>query len=515
MSCIDKLKAIFDSRYETKKNADGVLIKVFKDFSDEIALTLRLDELNLKSKESVGQGGRALVPIVRIFSESIAPNAKSGLYVTYLFSADGKSTYLTLNQGTTDTDELSRKKLKETIQNTIRTDYFDKTTKTESGKIEYNESAIFSKKYEADNLPKEEIFVQDLKEMVLIYQIFIFKDEFKKSPFKSDFEHRFVKSLIAKSFVILAGNSGTGKTKTSLDFAKWLGLIIDNTKNYLLVPVGADWTDNTNILGFYNPVLKQYEPTQVLKFILAANKNSQTPFFLIFDEMNLSHVERYFSDFLSAMESGEEIILYKRIDKEESEIPEKLTIPNNLFVVGTVNIDETTYMFSPKVLDRANVIEFIPNQEDVLSLIEKDNVKSEIVLAPKGTAQAFFELVKGVRNRKNLNEKIDSKKAKEILTKVYEILKNTDFEFAFRTAKEIRLYLNAAFEIDDNFNLEHVIDEQVLQKILPKIHGNRKEIKKVLEDLNKICDEEGLTKSKTKILKMLEKLDSVQYASFM
>ena len=73
--------------------------------------------------------------------------------------------------------------------------------------------------------------------------------------------------------------------------------------------------------------------------------------------MNLSHVERYFADFLSALESGEKIPLHKNI---VSEIEQEMKLPNNLMVVGTVNVDETTYMFSPKVLDRANVIEF-PN----------------------------------------------------------------------------------------------------------------------------------------------------------
>lgn len=88
--------------------------------------------------------------------------------------------------------------------------------------------------------------------------------------------------------------------------------------------------------------------------------------------MNLSHVERYFSDFLSAMESDEEIPLYKKpFHKENGEecedvIPEKLRLPKNLFVTGTVNIDETTYMFSPKVLDRSNVVEFNPQKTDVV-----------------------------------------------------------------------------------------------------------------------------------------------------
>lgn len=136
----------------------------------------------------------------------------------------------------------------------------------------------------------------------------------------------------------------------------------------LIVPVGADWTDNTKMFGFYNPLEEKYVSTPALDFILQAIKNPEIPYFLILDEMNLSHVERYFSDFLSAMESDEEIPLYrlskdKEIDEEQSEeIPEKIKLPKNLFVTGTVNIDETTYMFSPKVLDRSNVVEYKPEK---------------------------------------------------------------------------------------------------------------------------------------------------------
>ena len=93
-----------------------------------------------------------------------------------------------------------------------------------------------------------------------------------------------------------------------------------------------------------------YQSTPAYELIKNAEDDSENPYFLILDEMNLSHVERYFADFLSAIESGEEIPLYGNNDK--------LTLPDNLFIIGTVNVDETTYMFSPKVLDRANTIEF-------------------------------------------------------------------------------------------------------------------------------------------------------------
>ena len=115
------------------------------------------------------------------------------------------------------------------------------------------------------------------------------------------------------------------------------------------MPVGADWTNREPLLGFPN-ALSEGEYTHpdngVLKLIIEANKNADRPYFLILDEMNLSHVERYFADFLSVMESNEEIPLYAE-GIVDNGVPSKLRVPANLFIIGTVNIDETTNMFSP------------------------------------------------------------------------------------------------------------------------------------------------------------------------
>ena len=124
----------------------------------------------------------------------------------------------------------------------------------------------------------------------------------------------------------------------------------------------------------------------LLDLILESSKieNSNKPYFLILDEMNLSHVERYFADFLSAMESNELISLHKSDDENYKDdvviVPKSIELPNNLFVIGTVNIDETTYMFSPKVLDRANVIEFatIPVKNYMLNDLNQAELKGNI-----------------------------------------------------------------------------------------------------------------------------------------
>ena len=118
--------------------------------------------------------------------------------------------------------------------------------------------------------------------------------------------------------------------------------------------------------------------------------------------MNLSHVERYFSDFLSHMETNGDdnlIVLdgYENED-EEGNTSANLTYPKNLFVIGTVNIDETTYMFSPKVLDRANVIEFKPDRNDVLAWFSTTEDTAEAAVAAPGIAQSFLSLAEEIQS---------------------------------------------------------------------------------------------------------------------
>lgn len=344
---------------------------------------------------------------------------------------------------------------------------------------------------------------------------------------RNAYHKRFIPSLISKQFVILTGNSGTGKTRIATELATYLGKV-DNEKtvdgkanivNKLIVPVGADWTDNTRILGFYNPLEKEYQSTPILDFILLAQKNPNIPFFLILDEMNLSYVERYFSDFLSAMESGEPIPLYKKSVEDNSVIPESIVLPENLFVTGTVNIDETTYMFSPKVLDRANVIEFKPEMNDVLENLISDSSSDKEETAEPGVAEGFMELANKIRSGNVPVElKDELEKLKSVLKSIYEILEKSGFEFAYRTAKEIRLYTVASYETCEDksqFNINPVIDQQIVQKILPKIHGNKKQIGNLLSELkDELEKQEGFELSRAKVSSMIDKLEKYQYASF-
>lgn len=372
--------------------------------------------------------------------------------------------------------------------------------------------------------------VLEIKEESGEYYLYFLKKEFLleelPNSFDSSFSRRYITSLLAKPFVILTGNSGTGKTRISKQFAEYLEVIdINGEKNWLIVPVGADWTDNARVLGFYNPLadngVGKYEKTGIIKLIERANDNPEIPYFLILDEMNLSHVERYFSDFLSHMETPDnpfELDGYRNKD-DEDESTGKLPYPENLFVIGTVNIDETTYMFSPKVLDRANVVEFKPDKEDVLNMFSSASQEIKITPAKAGVAEAFLRLAKEIRSGKSRVDERQMAEVRNVFTAIYDITEKNGYEFAYRTVREIKQYISAACELSGQWadaEIYRAIDEQILQKVLPKIHGNRKEIGTMLDELEAVCKQNGkeLELSRRKIEQMKGKLAAVQYASF-
>jgi EVE domain len=198
---------------------------------------------------------------------------------------------------------------------------------------------------------------------------------------------RLLASLLTRPFVILTGLSGSGKSQLALKLGQWFG-----KEQYSVVAVRPDWTGPEAMLGYEDllqPPPRPWVVGEVLKISLRAAANPDRPYLLLLDEMNLAHVERYFADFLSGMESDEPVIpnLAEGEDSWRLADPKqpKLRVPRNLFVVGTVNVDETTYMFSPKVLDRANTIEFRVRSEDLSHAGGKPGDIKEADLAPLAT----------------------------------------------------------------------------------------------------------------------------------
>ena len=303
---------------------------------------------------------------------------------------------------------------------------------------------------------------------------------------------RFAFSLMAKRFLILSGLAGSGKTQLALAFAK--ALVEDKEKQMCMVSVGADWTNREPLLGYPNALRpgEYIKPENgVLDLLIEANKpcNATKPFFLILDEMNMSYVERYFADFLSAMESHEPIALWKDCNNESdscvNDVPEKIVLPDNLFIIGTINVDETTYMFSPKVLDRANVIEFkisISEMEEFLGGIRQVDCSS-ICSKAAGMGADFVKLA----NSKEFgNEQVATDTLKAFFTE----LKSVNAEFGYRSATEIFRFISQAHKNDDTaekMRETEILDAAILQKLLPKLHGSRKKLEPALKGLWGLC----------------------------
>ena len=250
--------------------------------------------------------------------------------------------------------------------------------------------------------------------------------------------------------------------------------------------MGADWTNREPLLGFQNALdTSQYvEPENgALDVIIHAMKNPELPHFLILDEMNLSHVERYFADFLSVMESDKTISLYAE-GTVNNGVPNKLPLPNNLFIIGTVNIDETTYMFSPKVLDRANTIEFRVFKEDIQQFFDNYKPVNMGLLESKGSSMAE-DFLENAKNKENNPENLDDVK-KSLLT-FFDQLKKVGAEFGYRSASEIIRLINQLSIMDPVLNIDEKIDIAIMQKLLPKLHGSRRKLCPVLEILGKFC----------------------------
>jgi YD repeat-containing protein len=292
--------------------------------------------------------------------------------------------------------------------------------------------------------------------------------------------------------------------------------------------VRPDWRDSKALLGYYNPLTEGYESTPLLEFLLQAardyeqNGSNAQPYFVILDEMNLAHVEYYFADFLSVLESGrddngwtkEALRLHSFSqplhDQDGNEIPSALRLPPNLYIIGTVNIDETTYMFSPKVLDRAFTLEFrevdfgnyppkgtdkswTPEQteelrQNILEDLRNGGKFCAVVASKKEISQALEAL-------KKLKTSGDARDMKEALNNLNRTLQPYDLHFGYRVLDEIALFVQNATQAPDDvvgkldekeeMAKDRALDYAVLMKVLPKFHGPRQKLEKPLREVLK------------------------------
>lgn len=294
----------------------------------------------------------------------------------------------------------------------------------------------------------------------------------KGFSYDNDLIENFYLSLKSKPFVILAGTSGTGKTKLVKLFSEAIGA------RYKLVSVRPDWSDSTDLFGHTN-LHGEFVKGAITEYVKEAQTHQDYPYFLCLDEMNLARVEYYLSDFLSLIETrkwenGKVITEPIELDQAAEKDFKGLYLPENLYIIGTVNMDETTFPFSKKVLDRANTIEFsyvdlVPDFDD-----------SEEKVYPVPQNNAFLKTA-------YLNLKADIKsEQKDIVVKVCDelqainkILQEANSHVGYRVRDEIVFYIlnNESAELLSN---KDALDNEIMQKILPRIQGSSNGVKELL-----------------------------------
>lgn len=282
----------------------------------------------------------------------------------------------------------------------------------------------------------------------------------------------FYLSLKSKPFVILAGTSGTGKTRLVKLFAEAIGA------DYFLVPVRPDWSDGSDLFGHFD-LSGHFIEGPICPAFEAAVNNPDRPVLICLDEMNLARVEYYLSDFLSVIESRE-----KQPDgsiKTVGIAQYAEGIPSNIYIVGTVNMDETTFPFSKKVLDRANTIEF--NYVDLAPTFDAASPDTSPIKMKNTMLRAeYLVLVRDCFSDQQYVQDVCDE-----LKKINEILKKANAHVGYRVRDEIVFYILNNRKAENLLLEDEAMDNEILQKILPRIQGSSVAIKDMLVDLFKYC----------------------------
>lgn len=468
---------------------------------------------------SIGQGNWAAVPWLAIMNKDITTSTQRGYYIVYLFSEDMERLYLTIAQGVTKTDKEELDKIKEEIREQIHMSQKVKKNDeiflgTSSKAIGYANSTAAYIAYDVNKMPNESELVEDLEEMLRYYEGFIaYKEKGTKYEVmygrkavhldqQSIIDHvssyiqskgffyekkdliNFFLSLKTKPFVILSGISGTGKTKIVQWFAESLGATEEN-RQFTLIPVRPDWSDSSDLLGYVN-LQGEFQERPLIKVLENADANPNRPYFVVLDEMNLARVEYYFSDFLSVIESRKwkdgKIVTSPVLP--ESITNKHITIPSNVYIIGTVNMDETTHPLSKKVLDRANTIEFNTVNLDYFNFLMDMEEKEAEIVSNSSLETEYLHLKECFKENEDLVRNISN-----VLIKINKILESVGAQVGYRIRDEICFYM-AYNEQGKLLSFDEALDYQIYQKILPRLAGSDGRTEEVLKQLYVLCANE-------------------------
>lgn len=375
----------------------------------------------------------------------------------------------------------------------------------------------------------------------------------------------YLSAIRTKPFILLAGISGTGKSrivrrlaqasvteelqkkydKKSVEngFDRWK---LHKPANFELIQVKPNWHNSMEVVGYKSNINgAHYEFTPFIEFVTRAWLHPTVPFFLCLDEMNLAPVEQYFAEFLSAIESrtkengeymtdpiikpfvsfGEKLCddmlnailptvspsetgtpFAKRIEFLKGHFKEKgLTLPENFIVMGTVNMDETTFSFSRKVLDRAmsivmndvNLEDYFSNQSDVITSELSDDTISALINRPISGLEVIDD---------------DSQTVREFFEAVNIILDGTPFKLGYRAISEALLYVSAA-KVFGCESMTNALDQFTMMKIISRIEGDKRSIGNLLGELQKVITTD-FEQSNKKLQSMAKTLNDSQFVSY-
>lgn len=536
-------------------------------------------------KGSVGVGRATKTPWIAIMDNDITKSTREGVYIVFLLSSDYKKVYLTLNQGTTVPEQFGpRKSKKEITQNThnIR-ELLHESNETlkhddnaDISDERYKIGAIYYSLWDTEDENKGERL---LRTYLYVYKKYKEKKNIKEetkniNQNQKDPKYRpYITAIKSKPFLLLAGISGTGKSRIVRELARacWdkdsKEYDVQKPINYEMIQVKPNWHDSSELIGYISRISGQpvFIPGEFLKFIVKAWEHPEVPYFLCLDEMNLAPVEQYFAEYLSVIETRKknndgkivtDALIKPEYKNERDEktnelkpaqwyenlvdtllagcsdtniwalrkqfLTEGISIPQNLIVVGTVNMDETTFSFSRKVLDRAMTIEM--NEVDLFSGLTEQHEQ----IGKLGKKELIGTAVDGVDVYEGYKDVCD--KALTYLQAVNNAL-DTSFKIAYRTRNDFLLYVvnNLPYKKDEQdlseeFVIARALDEITSMKILSRIEGDDTKVTNTFLDNLKTTIEEGLksiyedfkTEDSVSLLKLKEmkqKLDS-GYTSF-
>ena len=401
----------------------------------------------------------------------------------------------------------------------------------------------------------------------------IFKNKNETSIVTTIINNSFLKALRTKPFLLLAGISGTGKSRIVKEMAyascpDESDLRKDDVTpgNYLLVEVKPNWHDSTELLGYESTIKENYVLTSFVKFLYKAMKHPNVPFFVCLDEMNLAPVEQYFAEFLSILESrklledGETILSeplikadifnkypnlanelsgkstpeknhrdsgymvtspveeYIPMEDEYKELQENgLRIPQNVLVIGTVNMDETTHQFSRKVIDRAMTIEMNEVKFDTFFESSDELGYSNEPLGKEYFLPRYTSAGKALESIPEDAEYI-KENVPTLLEKLNEALDSTPFKIAYRVQNELVLYFVSLRQESDNKELSteellnKAMDGILMMKVLPRIEGDKDLLEECLKKLAEFAKD--YPSASIKISEMQDRLNKLQFTSF-